>query len=115
MMGHEYQDHVSLEIARRVAAGLRDHPEWLELARTNLERWSERNADSPMLLACYQEWRTLLEKPIEEICTSLTAPTDESQRLRQNSPFAGALPPRIVWDIKKRVPVHRSAGNIEAD
>ena len=99
-MGHEYQDRVSLEMARRVAAGLRDHPEWLELARHNLARWSQRNQDSPSLLRCYNEWQELLARPLAEVVAILTTETDEGQRLRQNSPFVGVLKPREVWEIK---------------
>jgi hypothetical protein len=43
-MGHEVQDQVSFELARRVAEGLPKHPEWIELARTNLDRCGSRNA-----------------------------------------------------------------------
>jgi len=100
-MGHERQDRVSLELARRIAAGLAEHPEWVELARRNLDRWACRNSDSPGLLRCYAEWAALLKRPVEEVCAVLTAQTDEGQRLRQNSPFAGVLSPSEVWEIKR--------------
>jgi hypothetical protein len=105
-MGHEVQDAVSLELARRVAAGLPKHPEWLELARANLERWSRQNCNSTALLRCYEEWRQLLSRPLAEISAILTADTGEAQRLRQNSPFAGALSPQEVWEIKSRLRHH---------
>ena len=103
MMSHALHDAVSLEIARRIAEGLPAHPEWLTLARSNLERWSQLNAGAPALLHCYQEWRTLLERPIQEIAATLLATTERSQGLRQNSPFAGALTPAEVWQIKRRI------------
>jgi len=102
-MGHEYQDRVSLELARRIATGLPEHPEWLDLARTNLDRWSELNQGSPGLLRCYAEWRSLLSLPLSEIQQILLAQTGEGQRLRQNSPFAGVLNAREVWEIKRRI------------
>jgi hypothetical protein len=102
-MGHDFQDRVSLEIARRIASELPVRPEWVKLARENLDRWSERNSGSMSLLRCYAEWRAILDRPVAEICAILTASTDEGQRLRQNSPFAGALAPREVWDIKDRL------------
>ena len=108
-MGHEIQDQVSLELARRVVAGLPQHPEWLELARANLERWSRQNKNAPSLLRCYAEWRELLSRPVEEICSALTAETEEGQRLRQNSPFAGVLPPEEVWEIKSRLRRHATS------
>ena len=38
-----------------------------------------------------------------EIAEVLVAMTDEGQRLRQNSPFAGVLPAAEVWEIKRRI------------
>jgi hypothetical protein len=100
-MRHETLDKISLEMARRIADGLHSHPEWIELAIANTERWSKLNHDSPSLLRCYSEWRSLLNLPVDEIRSILTAETDEGQRLRQNSPFAGVLSPQEVWDIKR--------------
>ncbi len=102
-MRHEDLDRASLAMARIIAEGLPDHPEWLALARANLERWSARNANAPSLLRCYAEWQRLLEQPVEAIQAILTAESDEGQRLRQNSPFAGVLPPGKVWEIKRRI------------
>lgn len=100
---HAYQDRVSLALARRVADGLPTHPEWLELARENLRRWMVLHAESPALLRADREWLAILDRPVEEICAILTAPTDEGQRLRQNSPFVGVVPHREVWEIKRRM------------
>lgn len=102
LMSHGFQDAVSLELARRIAGGLPQHPEWLSVARANLDRWASQNRDAPSLLQCYEEWRELLDHPVEEICAALTAETENSQRIRQNSPFAGVLPPAEVWEIKAR-------------
>jgi len=101
-MRHAFHDAVSLEIARRIAQGLPEHPEWLDFARRNLERWSRLNQSAPSLLRCYEEWRQLLTRPVGDLCAALIAETDEGQRIRQNSPFAGILSPREVWDIKAR-------------
>jgi hypothetical protein len=79
---------------------LRARPELLEIPRANLSRWRERNADSPSLLRCYAEWESILTRPLEQICALLVAETEEGQRLRQNSPFAGVLSPAEVWEIK---------------
>ena len=100
-MSHKRQDKASLDLATRIAAGLIDHPEWIELAKLNLDRWSRLNHDSTSLMACYREWQKILERPTAEISAVLTAQTDEGQRLRQNSPFAGALSPAEVWQIKR--------------
>ena len=102
-MNHGFQDAVSLELARHIANGLPQHPEWIELGRSNLERWTRLNVQAPSLLRCYGEWRELLARPMAEICAALTAETDEGQRMRQNSPFAGVIPPSQVWKIKARL------------
>jgi len=102
-MDHSFQDAVSLELARRIADGLPDHPEWLEFAGANLDRWTSQNRNAPSLIRCYEEWRDLLTRPVSEIVTILIANTDEGQRIRQNSPFAGILPPAEVWSIKARL------------
>ena len=103
MPGHEYQDRVSLEAGRRIAAALPDHPEWIDLARANLRRWSERNAGSPWSLRNYAEWEALLDQPVAGVCAALTDDSDTGRRRRQNSPFTGILTPREVWDMKKRI------------
>lgn len=108
-MSHEYQDRVSLELARRIAAQLPHRPELLELARDNLDRAITRNQDAPAMLRACTEWREILERPIDQIIDILTSETDEGQRLRQNSPFAGGLPPREVWEIKRRLRNDQSA------
>lgn len=82
---------------------LRASPHPLDVARENLGRWCVRNADSPCLLRCYSEWKAILERPLDEVCEILCAETDEGRRLRQNSPFAGVLPPRRVWETKRRI------------
>lgn len=100
-MGHELQDRVSLEMGRRVAAGLEKHPEWLELARRNLERWRANNSDAPSLLRCYDTWARLLDRPVGEIVAMLVRDDEEGRQYRQNSPFAGVLSPAEVWAIKR--------------
>ena len=102
-MLHRTHDAVGLEIGRRIAGGLPQHPEWIELARSNLARWSRLNSGAPGLLGCYAEWQQILQRPMEQIVAILTAESDEGQRLRQNSPFAGVLSPREVWQIKRQV------------
>lgn len=108
-MRHQDLDKASLAMAQLIAEGLPDHPEWLELARTNLSRWSARNADAPSLLRCYEEWSRLLDLPVHRIQALLVEESDEGQRLRQNSPFAGVLPPAKVWEIKRRIRDESSA------
>lgn len=102
-MGHELQDRASLEMARRIAHGLDRHPEWIELARENLRRWKALNDASPSLLACYESWSSLLDRPVHEVVAMLLREDDLGQQYRQNSPFAGVLTPAEVWAIKRQV------------
>jgi hypothetical protein len=98
---HELTDEISLTLGRRVAERLSRQPELLRIARENLDRWAKLNADAPSLLRCYAEWREILERPVEEICRVLNSNSEEARRLRQNSPFAGVLSPREVWELKR--------------
>ncbi len=110
---HRYHDRVSLEMATIVAKGLAVHPEWLTLARDNLRRWSERNADAPGLLRCYAEWQAILDRPVPEIVATLLDKSDNGRRLRTNSPFAGVLGPREVWALKRRIRDELTAGDAD--
>lgn len=100
-MSHGLIDEISLELGRRTAARLRQQPDLLQLAHDNLAQWSKQNANAPALLRCYAEWRDLLNHPLDEICAVLTSESAEGQRLRQNSPFAGILSAREVWELKQ--------------
>jgi hypothetical protein len=102
-VGHELTDEISLEMARRVAARLRQQPELIRVAQENLNRWTRLNANAPSLLQCYTEWHEILKRPLEEICRLLTSETEEAGRLRQNSPFAGVLSAPEVWELKQRL------------
>ena len=102
-MNHSETDQVSLELARRIAERIRSRPEVLDFARANLARWSRQNMSTPSLLRSYAEWQQILSRPLEEICTLLCSESENAQRLRQNSPFAGVLKPAEVWEVKSRL------------
>jgi hypothetical protein len=99
---HELIDKTSLAIGRLVASRLCRQPKLLDVARENLDRWSKLNANAPGLLRCYAEWQRILERPLDEICELLSSDSEESRRLRQNSPFAGVLNAREVWELKQQ-------------
>ena len=101
-MNHNVHDQISREIARTIAAGLHDHPEWIEIASANLDRWSAQNADAPGLVRCYAQWQKLLHEPVDEIIRVLTGESQECGRMRQNSPFVGVLPLSEIRNIKRR-------------
>ena len=93
---------MSMELSRATASGLEVHPEWIDVARANLDRWEQRNAHAPGLVRCYREWRGLLELPLAQVRALLVEESENARRLRQSSPFAGALTARQVWQIKER-------------
>ncbi len=93
---------MSLELSRAIASGLEEHPEWIALARENLDRWERHNPHAPGLVRCYREWRSLLDMPIDKLRGLLVEESDNARRLRQSSPFAGALTPQEVWKIKEQ-------------
>lgn len=98
---HDLIDKVSLEMAQRVARRLRSDPQLINVARKNLANWMERNGDTPSLMRCYREWESILHRTLEEVCQVLCEESEEGQRLRRNSPFAGVLSPEEVWQIKR--------------
>ncbi len=84
---NNFVDLFSLALHLAVAEKLRRNPQdVLRIARNNLARWS-KNKNSALL-----EWQNILEiKTPEEIVKIITEDTDEGQRLRSSSPFAGVL------------------------
>lgn len=80
-------DLFNLMLHRAVAEKLRrDEKKVLQIARNNLDRWLA-NENASLL-----EWRKILEThTTEEIIKIITQDTDEGQRLRSSSPFAGVL------------------------
>lgn len=91
MKDHRLIDKRSLAFHRRVAEKLRVEPSLRELARANLERWE--TSASTRLLPVLSEWRALLDAPGGELLAILTSEDARATRLRQSSPFAGALTP----------------------
>lgn len=89
-----FSDRFSLSLHRRIAAKLREDPvKVLSVANENLKRWlaKESFAFGPERTTLL-EWKNILDssKP-REIETMIVSETDEGQRLRSSSPFAGIL------------------------
>jgi hypothetical protein len=76
-----------MALREAVAAKLEAHPQLLDVARRNLERWLQQNP-APAL----REWRRILDStPLPEVVALLRSSSDEAARLRQSSPFARLL------------------------
>lgn len=83
-----FPDLVSLALHRAVALRLRSNPSLMRQAEANLQNWLRINPNTQAWL----EWRTILEnESLENILKIIVAETDEGQRLRSSSPFAGLI------------------------
>jgi hypothetical protein len=84
---NNFVDLFSLMLHRAVAEKLRRNPQKvLQIARNNIKNWLKDNN------AALLEWQNILEtKTLEEIIKIISQETDEGQRLRSSSPFAGVL------------------------
>jgi len=85
---NNFTDLFSLMLHRAVAEKLRqDAKPVLQIARDNINRWLKKNENSALL-----EWQKILENStLEEVIKIISQDTDEGQRLRSSSPFAGVL------------------------
>lgn len=88
-----FVDLFSLMLHRIVAEKmLLNEAEVLRIARNNLERWLKSESFAGNERFALLEWKEILEKSKpEEIRKIIIRDTDESQRLRSSSPFAGVL------------------------
>ena len=84
---NNFIDLFNLMLHRAVAEKLRQNPEnVLQIAQNNLKNWLKSNGFALL------EWQKILEtETLEEIIKIITEDTDEGQRLRSSSPFAGTL------------------------
>lgn len=84
---HKWIDERSLALHQAVAAKLEAHPQLLDVARQNVDRWLLHNT-----AAALREWRRILDStPLSDVVALLRSSSEEATRLRQSSPFAGLL------------------------
>ncbi len=90
---HQFIDFVNLVYHREVAARLLANPEAvLSKARSNLQRWLAGYAPGEADARCLEEWQSLFDsKTVPELIAIITEDSDEGQRLRSSTPFAGVL------------------------
>ncbi|MCW5961950.1 MAG: hypothetical protein KIS76_17445 [Pyrinomonadaceae bacterium] len=83
-----FPDMLSLVVHRLAAERLRSDPQLLEIAKANLQRWLNQTPG----VGAWLEWKEILEnESLENILKIISAETDEGQRLRSSSPFAGLI------------------------
>ncbi len=79
-----------------MAANLLAHPERIEIARGNLDRWSAAGSRSQPY---FDAWRQILDLPLAEIADLIGEESERMTALRQATPFAGVLEPKERWAI----------------
>lgn len=100
---HQFLDELALAYHRVIAARLVASPEEvIGLARENLNRWIQVHEGTGTVYAL-KEWQALLNtKTIPELVAIITQDSDEGQRLRQSTPFAGVLSDQERKEIMTR-------------
>ncbi len=98
---HTFLDDFALAYHRAVAERLRREPESvIAHARRNLNRWLDGGAVEDGGAQALEEWQAILDSPdIERLIAIITDESDEGQRLRSSSPFAGTLTPEQRLEI----------------
>ena len=97
--GHERIDKRSLALHRAVAAKLRTQPELVQVALKNIDRWYP---DAGSTRACLDEWRRILDQPLDSILATIVEEGERMTALRQSTPFSGILDPKERWAIYRQ-------------
>jgi hypothetical protein len=96
---HRLLEIRSLAMHALIAAKIERDRAPILIAQRNLDRWQARGKEAaPRWLA---EWRAILRRPWREVAAFITEMSEDAARLRQSSPFAGALTPlerRRIYD-----------------
>lgn len=97
---HQMIDQRSLFMHREMAEMIRQKPELYNHAKETLARWISNM--KPWVPTALGEWQTILDtKTVEEVLDLICRDDENSQRLRQSSPFC-ILPQKRRADIFKR-------------
>jgi hypothetical protein len=98
---HQFIDEFNLAYHRMVVEVLRREPEAVILrARQNIARWIESDVYDEGEKSSLFEWdKILVESSVEELIAIINEDSDEGQRLRQSTPFAGVLPQQQRTEI----------------
>lgn len=98
-VGHRTAELRSIAFHALVAERLDE--KLLDAARRRVDGWL--SSGGPVPEASAARWRELLAQPLSDVARALTEDTEEMRDLRQNTPFAGAVPPRERWRIIREV------------
>lgn len=97
-------DHRTAErrsLALHAAVRGRLTPHVLADARRRVDGWLHDGGPVPPDAAA--AWRRLLDGPSQELADALTRDDETMRDLRQNTPFAGVVPPAERWRIVRKV------------
>ena len=87
---HAWIDERSRALHARVAEKLRADPTLISIARENITRWEQLRGPDPAL----DEWKALIRRrKAQDLVQLLTEHSENADRMRQSSPFAGILTP----------------------
>ena len=86
-------------VANRLLA---DPEKVIRFASANLKRWSDgySKEERPRWM---DDWSRLLSDSPEAVVEILTSNSEEANRLRSSSPFAGIVSPRERWEIYREI------------
>jgi hypothetical protein len=101
---HHLAEERSLEYHRLVAQQLEQDPALLDAARRRVAAWLTGSVAAGAPHPHYaQGWSALLASPLPIIQARLVDPGPEGTALRQVTPFAGAISPRVRWKLWREV------------
>jgi len=103
MNSEAINDRAKLILHRLLARRLKDHPELVEQAKAVLDRMARTSLHKTWV----DEWREILELPVEEIRRRITRRDEHGILLRVNSPF-GDLEGGVT-DVATRARLWRKA------
>lgn len=107
MVDHRDIDARSLAFGTRIADRLRADPALVAIATANIDRWYP--TASAGVRKALDEWRVILDGPLDDVIRVLTAVDEESVRLRQSSPFAGLMTEAERLSIIREFAAHDSS------
>lgn len=93
---HARANRISHALHLRVAERVEADPALVDRAAATLTRWE---AAGVYPAAYATRWRALLSSPRDELLRVLRSDDEDSRALRQNTPFAGVVPPKERWAI----------------
>lgn len=93
---HQRLSRRSLDFHRLIADRVRKQPALMEIAWANLAHWRRT---SPTRASYLAEWEGILARGMQHALSIATEQSENADRLRQSTPFAGLISPRERWEF----------------